>query len=481
MTAAERCSPVRASRSAPVVSVRPTRRRRLRRAIVGDPGRVSVHARRAADACIAAGSGRCASTRASARRAETNERFRHLLEAGQTGLSVAFDLPTQMGIDSDSPRALGEVGRVGVAIDTVDDMHALLDGIPLDTVSTSMTINATAATLLAMYIVVAEERGIRARQAERHDPERHPQGVHRARHVHLSARRRASRSSPTCSGSAPRKCRTGIRSRSPATTFAKPARRRCRSSRSRSPTRSSTCSARVDAGLADRRLRAAAVVLLRRAQRPVRGSREVPRGAPHVRAPHARAVRRERRELPAALPHADRRRHAHRAAAAQQRRARHGAGARRDARRHAVAAHERLRRSARRCRRAEAATLALRTQQIVAYESRRRATPSIRSPAATTSRRSRTSSSAQAMELHRDASMSSVARRRAIERVLPGRDRAQRVRAPAARRSGRDGDRRREPVRRRRGAAVIPAPDFSALERDQVARLAEPRASRRAG
>jgi methylmalonyl-CoA mutase, N-terminal domain len=91
----------------------------------------------------------------------TNERFKLLLAAGQTGLSVAFDLPTQMGIDSSSPRALGEVGRVGVAIDTVEDLHLLLDGIPLDQVSTSMTINATASTLLAMYIVVAEERGIR--------------------------------------------------------------------------------------------------------------------------------------------------------------------------------------------------------------------------------------------------------------------------------------------------------------------------------
>lgn len=90
----------------------------------------------------------------------TNERFKLLLDAGQTGLSVAFDLPTQMGIDSSSPRAMGEVGRVGVAIDTVDDMHRLLDGIPLDKVSTSMTINATASTLLAMYIVVAEERGM---------------------------------------------------------------------------------------------------------------------------------------------------------------------------------------------------------------------------------------------------------------------------------------------------------------------------------
>ena len=91
---------------------------------------------------------------------ETNERFKHLLEAGQTGLSVAFDLPTQMGLDSDSPRSLGEVGRAGVAIDSVEDMHQLFEGIPLESVSTSMTINATAATLLAMYIVAAEERGI---------------------------------------------------------------------------------------------------------------------------------------------------------------------------------------------------------------------------------------------------------------------------------------------------------------------------------
>ncbi|MEN9791599.1 MAG: hypothetical protein RLZZ63_1257, partial [Gemmatimonadota bacterium] len=91
---------------------------------------------------------------------ETNARFKLLLEAGQTGLSTAFDLPTQMGLDSDAPRALGEVGRVGVAIDTVEDLHRLFDGIPLDAVSTSMTINATASILLAMYVVVAEERGI---------------------------------------------------------------------------------------------------------------------------------------------------------------------------------------------------------------------------------------------------------------------------------------------------------------------------------
>jgi methylmalonyl-CoA mutase N-terminal domain/subunit len=91
---------------------------------------------------------------------ETNARFRQLLAAGQTGLSVAFDLPTQMGYDSDASLAEGEVGRAGVAIDTVDDLGRLFAEIPLDQVSTSMTINATAAILLAMYVVVAEERGI---------------------------------------------------------------------------------------------------------------------------------------------------------------------------------------------------------------------------------------------------------------------------------------------------------------------------------
>ncbi|MDA2978620.1 MAG: methylmalonyl-CoA mutase family protein [Actinomycetota bacterium] len=89
----------------------------------------------------------------------TNERFKALLAAGQTGLSVAFDLPTQMGLDSDAELAAGEVGKVGVAIDSVDDMRTLFDGIPLGDVSTSMTINSTAAVLLLMYQIVAEEQG----------------------------------------------------------------------------------------------------------------------------------------------------------------------------------------------------------------------------------------------------------------------------------------------------------------------------------
>src|SRR4051812_41061148 len=92
--------------------------------------------------------------------AESNARYHQLLSAGTTGLSVAFDLPTQMGYDSDAPIAHGEVGKVGVAIDSLDDMRTLFDGIPLDQVSTSMTINAPASVLLLLYQLVAEEQGI---------------------------------------------------------------------------------------------------------------------------------------------------------------------------------------------------------------------------------------------------------------------------------------------------------------------------------
>ncbi|MBU1139175.1 MAG: methylmalonyl-CoA mutase family protein [Proteobacteria bacterium] len=96
--------------------------------------------------------------------AESNKRYRYLLDQGTTGLSVAFDLPTQIGYDSDDPMALGEVGKVGVAIDTLADMETLFSDIPLDKISTSMTINSPAIVLLAMYIVVAEKQGISADQ-----------------------------------------------------------------------------------------------------------------------------------------------------------------------------------------------------------------------------------------------------------------------------------------------------------------------------
>ena len=97
---------------------------------------------------------------------ESNRRYRYLLEQGQTGLSIAFDLPTQIGYDSDHPLALGEVGKVGVPIDTLEDMETLLAGIPLDKVSTSMTINATAPMILAMYIAVAGKQGVEAERLD---------------------------------------------------------------------------------------------------------------------------------------------------------------------------------------------------------------------------------------------------------------------------------------------------------------------------
>ena len=95
-----------------------------------------------------------------------------------------------MGYDSDDPIAHGEVGKVGVAIDSIDDMRLLFDGIPLDQVSTSMTINAPAALLLLLYQLVGEEQGVAAERADRHDPERHPQGVHRPRAPTSSRRSR---------------------------------------------------------------------------------------------------------------------------------------------------------------------------------------------------------------------------------------------------------------------------------------------------
>jgi methylmalonyl-CoA mutase, N-terminal domain len=95
---------------------------------------------------------------------ESNERYRYLLSKGGTGLSMAFDLPTQLGLDSDNPRCLGEVGRTGVAIDTIDDMRTAFDGIPLDQVSTSMTINAPAACLMLLYELVGEEQGVESQK-----------------------------------------------------------------------------------------------------------------------------------------------------------------------------------------------------------------------------------------------------------------------------------------------------------------------------
>ena len=119
---------------------------------------------------------------------ETNLRFKYLLEQGQTGLSIAFDLPTLMGYDTDAPEALGEFGKCGVAVSSLKDMEILLDGIPLDKVSTSMTINSPAAVIWAMYHRRRREAGRPPGPAARHAPERHPERVHRPERVHLPAR-----------------------------------------------------------------------------------------------------------------------------------------------------------------------------------------------------------------------------------------------------------------------------------------------------
>ena len=193
------------------------------------------------DGCTASGSGRCASTRASARPRRPTSASSSCSPPGQTGLSCAFDLPTQMGYDSDHPRAEGEVGKVGVAISSIDDMRLLLAGLPLDEVTTSMTINATAATLLLLYELVGEEQGVDPATAPRHDPERHPEGVRRSRHVHLpaptldAARHRHVRLLPRAPA------RAGTRSPSRATTSARRARRPSRRSPSRLRTASPTC------------------------------------------------------------------------------------------------------------------------------------------------------------------------------------------------------------------------------------------------
>ena len=319
----------------------PARRARLSR-------RVSLHARHPADDVP-----RPAVDDAAVRRLRPARRNRTrdtgiCSRNGVSGLSVAFDLPTQMGYDSDHPLAAGEVGRVGVAIDSIEDMATLFDGIPLDRVSTSMTINATAIILLvALRRASRERQGAVASRARRHGSERHPQGIRRARHLHLSA--------AAVAADRHRHLRV-LRARAAQLEhdfdqrLSHPrgrARRRCRKWRSRLRTRSPTC----------RRPSTRASTSNQFGQRlsfffnahndfleeiaKFRAARRlwarIMRDRFHATQP-ARAA--------AALSHADRRQHADRAAARQQHRARRAAGAGGGARRHAVAALQRPRRGA---------------------------------------------------------------------------------------------------------------------------------------
>ena len=165
------------------------------------------------------------------------------------GLSVAFDLATHRGYDSDHPRVVGDVGKAGVAIDSVEDMKILFDGIPLEKMSVSMTMNGAVLPVLAVLHRRRRGAGRRPGEAQRHHPERHPQRVHGPQHLHLSARAVACGSSPTSSSTPRSTCRGSTRSRSPATTCRRRARRPTRSWRSRSPTASSTCAPRSASGL----------------------------------------------------------------------------------------------------------------------------------------------------------------------------------------------------------------------------------------
>ncbi len=171
---------------------------------------------------------------------ESNARYRYLLANGTTGLSVAFDLPTQIGLDPDHPMSFGEVGKVGVSIASLDDMRTLFKDIPLDQVTTSMTINAPASVLLALYLAVAEEQGVswdKVGGTIQNDILKE----YMARGTYIFRRGPRSASSRTSSPSARIRCPPGTPSPSPATTSAKRAARRPRRSRSRWLTASPMC------------------------------------------------------------------------------------------------------------------------------------------------------------------------------------------------------------------------------------------------
>ncbi len=186
---------------------------------------------------------------------DSNAFYRRNLAAGQKGLSVAFDLATHRGYDTDHPRVAGDVGMAGVAIDSILDMRQLFDGIPLDQMSVSMTMNGAVLPVLALYIVAAEEQGVAPTKLAGHHPERHPQRVHGPQHLHLPAGAVDADHLRHLRLHVEARCRSSTRSRSPATTCRRPARPPTSSSATRSPTASSTSAPASTPGSASTRSR----------------------------------------------------------------------------------------------------------------------------------------------------------------------------------------------------------------------------------
>ena len=277
---------------------------------------------------------------------ETNERFHYLLDHGQTGLSTAFDMPTLMGYDSDHARSLGEVGREGVAVDSLDDMEQLFDGHPAGRghhLDDDQRPGRDPARLLRPRRRAA---GRAAGEARRHDPDRHPQGVHRPEGVVLpdragdAAGHRHDR--VVLAEHAALAPGLDLRLPHPRGRLDRPAGARLHA-QGRLHLRRAGARARPRR----RRLRPPALLLLQRPHRLLRGDRQVPGGAPDLGARDEGDLRRQARGVDAAaLPRADRRRLADRPAAAQQRRPHLAGGAGGGARRHPVAAHQLLRRGA---------------------------------------------------------------------------------------------------------------------------------------
>ena len=239
---------------------------------------------------------------------ESNARYRYLLERGQTGLSVAFDLPTQMGYDSDHLMAEGEVGKVGVAIDTLDDMETLLAGIPLDQVSTSMTINATAPILLALYVAVGKKQGVPlAKLSGTVQNDILKEYIARGTYIYPPApsMRLVTDVFAYCTAELPAWNFinvSGYHMREAGATAVQELAFTLANA-------IAYCDHAVAAGPGDRPVRAAPGVLLRQPQRAVRGGRQVPGGPADVGEDHARAVRRDQPALlDAAVPHPDGRR-----------------------------------------------------------------------------------------------------------------------------------------------------------------------------